>query len=95
MTWKGMFLPISSWPPGKVEGHPWVNCNPKLQVAIVISEDDPESYMARKKCSAVKWKIKSAKSSKNPAPRWEVGAPSKLPSYYIISDVGIIRCYLI
>lgn len=35
-------------------------------MVIVISEDDPEtapeSYMAPKECSGVKWKIKSAKS---------------------------------
>ena len=67
----------------------------------MISEEDPgtapESYMAPKQCSAVKWKIKSAESYKlkTPAPRWETGAPGKLPSYYIINDVGIIGCYLI
>lgn len=35
-----------------MEGHPWVNCNSKLQVVIVISEDDPEDSI---------WKLRGPK----------------------------------
>lgn len=45
---EGPVPPISSWPPGKMKGHPWLDCNSELQVVNAVSKDDleaaPESY---------------------------------------------------